>query len=419
MRKSADSIIFHIDVNSAFLSWEAVYRLTQGQGIQADEDIVELSREFVNDKGQTLDLRTIPSAVGGDMASRHGIILAKSIPAKKYQVRTGESIVEAMRKCPNLLVVKPHHHIYRQYSEKFIRILQEYSPDVEQVSIDEAFVDMTGTKLLFGEPISAAHQIKDRIREELGFTVNVGISSNKLLAKMASDFRKPDLVHTLFPDEIKTKMWQLPVSDLYFVGKATEKKLNNMGIHTIGELACSDLEILKQQLKKQGETIWNFANGIDFTIVQPEPSKNKGYGNSTTLSFDVVDAGTAKHILFSLSETVSARLRRDHVKISSVSVGIKDYQFRLTSHQKMLASPTDITNEIHKTACELFDEMWDGTPIRLLGIQTSRIDENNMGRQMNLFDNTDYEKLERLDSAVDKIREKYGNDKIKRATFLK
>lgn len=413
-----DKIIFHIDVNSAFLSWESVYRLTQGRGIEADEDICELSREYVDNQGNPLDLRTIPSAVGGDMASRHGVILAKSIPAKEYHVRTGESIVEAVRKCPHLLVVKPHHHIYKQYSAQFIRILKEYSPDVEQVSIDEAFMDMSGTKLLFGEPWEAAHKIKDRIREELGFTVNVGISCNKLLAKMASDFRKPDLVHTLFPEEIKTKMWRLPVSDLYFVGRATEKKLSDMGIHTIGELANTDLAILKQQLKKQGETIWNFANGIDFTVVSPEPVKNKGYGNSTTLSFDVVDSNTAKHILLSLAETVSARLRQDHVKISSVSVGIKDKNFKSTSHQKVLESPTDITNEIHQAACALFDEMWDGTPIRLLGIQTAKIEEKDMGRQMSLFDDTDYEKLEKLDNAVDKIREKYGRDKIKRATFL-
>lgn len=413
-----DKVIFHIDVNSAFLSWESVYRLTKGKGICADKDVYELSREFVDSEGRTVDLRNIPSAVGGDMASRHGVILAKSIPAKKYSVKTGESIVEAMRKCPCLLVVKPHHHIYRQYSDKFIEILKEYSPNVEQVSVDEAFVDMTGTELLFGKPIDIAVKIKDRIKNELGFTVNVGISSNKLLAKMASDFKKPDLVHTLFPDEIKEKMWKLPVSDLYFVGKATAKKLSSMGIVTIGDLAKTDINILKMQLKKQGEIIWNFANGIDFTVVHSEPSKNKGYGNSTTLSFDVEDSCVAKHILLSLAETVSSRLRHDNVKISSISVGIKDNTFKTTSHQKVLTSPTDITNEIHQAACELFDEMWDGTPIRLLGIQTAKIDEGGYGRQMNLFDNTDYEKLEKLDNAVDKIREKYGNDKVKRATFL-
>jgi DNA polymerase-4 len=236
---------------------------------------------------------------------------------------------------------------------------------------------------------------------------------------MASDFRKPDMVHTLFPEEIKKKMWQLPVSDLYFVGRATEKKLLTMGIHTIGDLARADVDMLKIQLKKQGETIWNFANGIDFTVVQSEPSKNKGYGNSTTLSFDVEDSGTAKHILLSLVETVSGRLRQDKVKISSVSVSIKDNNFKTSSHQKSLTTPTDITNEIHQAACELFDEMWDGTPIRQLGIQTTKIEDDFVGRQMSLFDNTDYEKLEKLDKAVDEIRDKYGKDKIKRATFLR
>ena len=199
-----DSIVFHIDVNSAFLSWEAVNRAK---------------------KGMEPDLRTIPSAIGGDMAKRHGVILAKSIPAKQYNVRTGESIMEARKKCPNLLIISPNHKLYKKYSNAFMDILREYTPDVEQFSIDEAFMDMTGTQLLFGEPIAAANQIKDRIKKELGFTVNVGISSNKLLAKMASDFQKPDLVHTLFPDEIRTKMWGLPVSDLFFVGRVTTKKL--------------------------------------------------------------------------------------------------------------------------------------------------------------------------------------------------
>lgn len=396
-RAIEEKIIFHIDVNSAFLSWESVERLKNGES----------------------DLREIASAVGGDMATRHGVILAKSIPAKKYHVRTGESIVEALRKCPGLVVVKPHHERYREYSRAFIRILQEYTPDIEQVSIDEAFMDMTGTRLLFGEPVDLAYRIKDRIKNELGFTVNVGISSNKLLAKMASDFEKPDKVHTLFPEEIKEKMWQLPVSDLFFVGKATAKKLNDLGIYKIGQIANADIHMLKMNLKKQGETIWNFANGIDFSVVQSEPTQNKEYGNSTTISFDVTEEATAKWILLSLSEKVAERLRRDGLKIASVSVTIKDHNFKSKSHQKMLDAQTNITSEIYHTACELFDELWDGTPIRLLGIQTSKIMEEDYGRQLSLFDHTDYEKMERLDEAVDKIRGKYGKEYIKRASFLK
>lgn len=364
------------------------------------------------------DLRTIPSAVGGDMAMRHGVILAKSIPAKKYNIRTGESIMEARRKCPDLVLVSPNREIYKKYSKAFMDILREYTPDVEPFSIDEAFMDMTGTRLLFGEPVEVADRIKNRIKNELGFTVNIGISSNKLLAKMASDLKKPDFVHTLFLEEIKTKMWGLPVSDLFFVGRATTKKLVSMGIHTIGDLAQTDVELLRMHFKKQGEVIWNFANGIDFSVVQSEPIPNKGYGNSTTLSFDVTDADTARLILLTLAETVASRLRKDSVRIEAVSVGIKDYNFKSSSHQKILDAPTNITTEIHKAACELFDELWDGTPIRLLGIQTTKIRENDAGRQLNFFDSTNYEKLEKLDKAVDKIRGKFGNDVVTRAALL-
>lgn len=411
----SEKIIFHIDVNSAFLSWEAVHRLEQ-QRIQKSGAAV--SKDESDPAKEEPDLRTIPSAVGGDIAKRHGVILAKSIPAKQYNIRTGESIMEARRKCPNLVIVPPSREIYQKYSKAFMDILREYTPDVEPFSIDEAFMDMTGTKLLFGEPVYVAGQIKDRIKNELGFTVNIGISSNKILAKMASDFKKPDLVHTLFPDEIRTKMWGLPVSDLFFVGRAATKKLLSMGIRTIGDLAQADVELIKLHLKKQGEVIWNFANGVDFSVVHSEPVQNKGYGNSTTVGFDVTDADTARLILLTLAEKIAVRLRKDGVKVEAVSVGIKDYNFKSASHQKILDAPTNITAEIHRAACELFDELWDGTPLRLLGIQTTKIRENEAGRQLNFFDNTNYEKLEKLDAAVDKIRGKFGNGVVKRAVFL-
>ncbi len=393
-----ERVIFHIDVNSAFLSWEAVYRL--------------------NTLHETTDLRTIPAAVGGDEKKRRGIILAKSMSAKKFGVRTGESILEARRKCPMLTLVPANYELYKKNSQAFMDILKDYSPDVEKYSIDEAFMDMTGMGALFGEPVKAAHTIKDRIRDELGFTVNVGISSNKYLAKMASDFEKPDRVHTLFPEEIKEKMWPLPVGDLLFVGKSTVARLEALGIRTIGELALSDAAILRKTLKKQGESIWNFANGIDFCFVHTEPEMNKGYGNSTTISFDVTDEEAAKTVLLALAESVGARLRRDKVKIQVVSVVIKDNQLKKKSHQSVLPHATDVTNEIYQTACSLFDELWDGRPIRLLGIQTSRAMEEE-ARQLSLFDDEGYEKWEQMDSAVDEIRRKFGRDAVKRASFLK
>lgn len=392
-----DKVIFHIDVNSAFLSWEAVYRLYH--------------------LGGSVDLREQVSAVGGDMAMRHGIILAKSIPAKRYKIQTGETILEAQRKCSNLMLVPPNYGLYEQCSAAFMNILRQYSPVVEQYSIDEAFVDMTGTEGLWGEPVTAANRIRNQIREELGFTVNVGVSENKLLAKMASDFQKPDRVHTLWHREIEEKMWQLPVSDLFFVGRATAKKLLNMGIRTIGELAHAQPDILKSHLKKHGEVIWLFANGQDVSVVQKEPPANKGYGNSTTIAFDVCDASTAKLVLLALAETVGTRLRAAGVRAEVIAVGIKTYDLQYANHQMTLNHATNITIEIHRCACQLFDQLWDGTAIRHLGIHTSRIRDYQDMRQLDMFDTTDYEKLEKVDATVDRIRRRYGNDAVMRAAF--
>lgn len=417
-----DKVIFHIDVNSAFLSWEAVYRLKI--------------------LGEETDLREIASVVGGDEKKRHGIVLAKSIAAKKYGIQTGESLAEARKKCPNLMIVSPHHDLYKQCSESFINLLKEYTPCVEQYSIDEAYMDMSGTTSLHGSPVVVANAIKDRVYRELGFTVNIGVSSNKLLAKMASDFKKPNLVHTLFPEEIEKKMWPLPVSELFFVGRATTKKLFAMGIKTIGDLAKADVTILKSNLKKHGEVIHNFANGIDDSIVMPETIANKGYGNSTTVPFDVTDKETAKMILLSLSETVGTRLRKDQVQIRVIAVSIVDCEFHHVSHQMTLLEPTNLTNEIHQAACQLFDELWNNEPLRNFGVHTSKIEEPGQGRQLSLFElglcnesqivkeTVDYratddsntllkrEKLEKLDQTIDQIRSKYGMDSIKRANFI-
>lgn len=394
-----DKVIFHIDVNSAFLSWEAVYRM-----------------HILGDKQ---DLREIPSAVGGDVSKRHGIILAKSNPAKQYGVRTGDTISEAKALCPELLLVPPHYDLYESCSKGFMNILREFAPAVEQYSVDEAYCDMTGTVDLYGSSVVVANLMKDKIYQELGFTVNIGISTNKLLAKMASDFKKPNLVHTLFPEDIPGKLWRMPVGELFYVGSATKKKLHSLGIHTIGELAHTDVEILKGHFKKHGEIIHAFANGVDVSIVSNEAPPNKGYGNSTTIPFDVENESVAKMVLLSLAETVGTRLRNDKVKISVVAVSIVDFTFHHCSHQMTLFSPTNITNEIHRWACRLFEELWDGTPIRQLGIHTSKVVGGSINRQLNLFDMAKYEKYEKMDDVVDKVREKYGDDSIMRAIFLK
>ena len=396
-----ERVIFHIDVNSAFLSWEATYRI----------------REL----GETEDLRLIPSVVGGSEESRHGIVLAKSESAKKYGVTTGEPLVDARRKCPGLVTAPSNVPIYVKYSNAMMKILEDYSPDIEQYSIDESFVDMTGMQNLFGPPLEAAHTIKDRIYNELGFTVNVGISSNKLLAKMASDFKKPNLVHTLFPDEVPSKMWPLPVSDLFFVGRQTTKRLHSLGIFTIGDLAHTDKQVIHDNLKGHGDVIWEFANGIgdsmDDVASKNRKPANKGYSNETTLAFDVTDAALAKEILLSLTETVAVRVRADKSYISVISVYYVDNEFRHTSKQMTLDSATNVTNEIYQHVCTLFDQLWNGNPIRLLGVQTSKA-TNESNRQYSLFEKQDVEKLSKLDAAIDKIRHKYGDDSVKRASFV-
>lgn len=393
-----DKIIFHIDVNSAFLSWEAVYR-----------------REILHVKE---DLRDIPSAVGGDVRLRHGIILAKSQPAKKYGVQTGETLMEARRKCPSLKLVPPHYRLYDRCSAALMEILRRFSPNVEQYSIDEAYCDMSGTAGLYGFPMVAAHLIKDTVRQELGFTVNVGISSNKLLAKMASDFRKPDQVHTLFPEEIPQKMWPLPVSELFFVGHATAKKLFALGIRTIGDLARTDPGVLRTHLKKQGELIYAFANGVDVSQVVSAPPANKGYGNSMTTPKDVTDLSEARLVLLALCETIGSRLRKDGASVGVVSVSIVYSDFTGGSHQTTLPEETDLTDELWEHAVRLFEELWDGRPARHLGVHTGKVVYGKDTRQMNLFTGERPQKLQRLGRTLDELREKYGEDCIMRGVFL-
>ena len=387
-------VIFHVDVNSAFLSWEACYRLHHLGGKQ--------------------DLRKLVSAVGGDQEKRHGIILAKSIPAKKYHIQTGETVVSAKEKCPELILVPPNYDLYNRSSKALIKLLSAYTDKIEQYSIDEAFLDMSGC---CDDPERTAYEIKHRIHTELGFTVNIGISENKLLAKMASDFTKPGRVHTLWKSEVKEKMWPLPVSELFYVGHTSLRKLSNLGIHTIGELATTDPVILQSHMKSHGLLIWQYANGIDESAVIDTPPPAKGYGNSLTTPRDVVNRNVAKQYLLSLSETISARLRADGVKISMVSISLRDWDLRFYGHQITLSVPTDLTVEIYAAACRCFDELWDEIPLRHLGIHTGRVSRDDF-RQMQMFDKVDYEKTRKLECAVDFIRKKYGMDSIKRACFI-
>ncbi len=392
-------VIFHIDVNSAFLSWEAVYRLKQSP--------------------DAVDLREIPAIIGGDESRRHGIVLAASLPAKKYGIHTAETVREAVTKCPDLTLCRPRYSMYQEASRAFVEEALKFSPVLEQYSIDEVFLDMTESIHAYESPRQAAVLLKDRIRDHLGFTVNIGVAPNKLLAKMASDFEKPDKVHTLFPEEIPEKMWPLPVKDLFLVGKATQKKLSLLGIRTIGELAQMDLKMLQAHVgNKHGQTLYNYARGIDLSPVDPEEGLNKGYGNSITLAKDIDTLEEADHVLISLSEMVASRLRKDHVRSSCICVEIKGTDFRRSTHQRKLRTPTDITDEISRTARELYRENYTGRSVRLIGVRATDITEEEFA-QLDLFEQEQREKLRKLDASIDKIRAKFGKDSVQRASFLK
>ncbi|XCP84025.1 DNA polymerase IV [Roseburia hominis] len=395
-------IIFHIDVNSAFLSWTAVEQLANGA---------------------ELDIRTIPAIIGGDKKSRHGVVLAKSIPAKKFGIHTGEPVVNAMRKCPGLHMEPPNHAMYREYSRKLMDFLHTYTTEIEQVSVDECYMDFTGIARKYPSPVSAAFEIKDRVYEQFGFTVNIGISSNKLLAKMASDFEKPNRVHTLFPEEIRQKMWPLPVWELFMAGHSSVETLKKLEIHTIGDLAQTDPKLLELHLKSHGRMLWEFANGIDDSLVQPEEAAAKGIGNSTTLPKDVVTAEEARRVLLTLSKSVGRRLRKAGQMAYMVSTEIKYSTFQTASHQKQLVRASNKDDVLYEAACELFDELWNREPIRLLGVRTSKLVDAGEPQQLSLFDlptpeeiqaQKKAEKHRRLGKAMEEIRKKYGEDSISR-----
>lgn len=394
-----DRLIFHVDVNSAFLSWEAARRVRLGEP----------------------DLRLIPSCVGGDPEKRTSIVTAKSVPAKAYGINTGEPISMALRKCPNLVVVQSDFRLYQECSKAFKDICRKYAPVVEEVSIDECFLDMTGTSKVYPDPIKTAHDIKDEIRDTLGFTVNVGIGANKLLAKMASDFEKPDKVHTLLnKEEVETKMWPLPINDLFGVGKASTKRLIDAGIKTIGELAKSEPGFIKMLVgDKAGDHMYALANGIDESPVTDEEREAKSYSVVTTVEENITSYEVANQILLGLADSVCTRMRKEGAKAYCVSVKIRSDDFKNQSHQLNLSDATDVTEEVYETSKTLFANLWDGkTPLRLMGIALSNISKDEE-EQLSLFVDEEKEKQKKVDAAMDSIRSKYGMSKIMRGSVMK
>lgn len=385
--------ILHIDVNNAFLSWTAVEMLKQGSKI---------------------DIREIPAIIGGDETKRSGIVLAKSMKAKECGIRTAETIYQAKIKCPGLQIFQSNFKIYRKYSEALYNLLLQYTDKIERFSIDECFLDMTNY-LMKDSLLNKAKEISKRVKEELGFTVNIGVANNKLLAKMASDFTKPDKIHTLYREEIPTKMWPLPISELFMLGKKSAPKLYNLQIKTIGELAKADKNMLEKKFGKHGIMMWEYANGIDNSEVKYEKELPKGIGNSITLPQNVTDIKKLEEIVLALTEQVTYRLRRYQLLTNTVNVQLRTKDFEDTSHQGKMLLATASTKEIYQKAKELLGQMYQkGMAIRLVGVRVDNLIQKEE-QQMSLFKNEDNEKQEKLDKAIDELKEKYGYNTITRA----
>lgn len=392
-----DRVVMHIDVNNAFLSWTAIDLLNNG---------------FKK------DIRNSYAVIGGDETKRHGIVLAKSTPAKKKGIVTAETLNDARKKCPNLEVYPMNYPFYQQESAKLFNLISKYTPDIEKFSIDECFIEYTFVRNLYGDPIKFAYKLKDEIKSTLGFTVNIGIGNNKLTAKMASDFTKPDRVHTLFTDEIATKMYPLPVMDLLWIGKKTALKLNQLGILTIGELAKSDSKDLYRFFKNQTTDMINHAKGIDNDPVITLSDERKGISKSFTLERDLISRIDLYDALNVLSNDLGISIRKQHKYAYVIAVILKDNYFKNKTHQLKLLNPTSNTDEIYRVSKRLLDEMWNGEAIRLVGIRLDKLVDNAYN-QVSLFDDIDSnEKNKEIDNVMDKLKDKYGSKIINKASLL-
>ena len=395
----AERIIFHIDVNNAFLSWTAVQLLEEGYNI---------------------DIRKIPAIIAGDESKRHGIVLAKSPIAKKYGIVTAETIYQAKMKCPNLKIFSPNHEIYQRKSKQLMNYLKAFTPIMEQFSIDECFLDMTGTKYLYNNYLELAYKIKDEIKEKFGFTVNIGIGNNKLCAKMASDFEKPDKVHTLLKNEIKEKLWPLPVNDLFMCGKKTSLELNKMNIYTIKDLAEYDFQKLEKKFKSQAKYLKQAAWGIDESKVEERKDKRQSISTTRTLPHDEENREKLKEVLFMQTEDVCRQLREKKLYAATIAIIYKDKYFKSTTVQEQLENATDNTKEILKKINSLFEKSYNNIPVRLIGVRLANLTKFK-NTQVSLFDTEidNNSKEESIQKTVDKINKKFGSSLIMPASIKK
>ena len=390
-----ERIIMHIDVNNAFLSWTAI--------------------DLLN-KGSKYDIRGSYAVIGGDETRRSGIVLAKSTPAKRLGIVTGETLYSARQKCRVLKTYPPNFKFYQEMSNKLFNLISKYSPDIEVASVDECYLDYTKIMNLQGDPLEFASRLQKEILDELKFTVNIGIANNKLCAKMASDFTKPYKIHTLYKEEIKEKMWPLNVGELFGIGKKTVPKLNKLNIYTIKDLATTTPEILYPYFKNQSQSMINWANGIDNSLVISKPRDPKGIGNEITLNNDINSITKLYEYLLLLSEKVGTRLRKQNKYARVIVVILKDNKFKKYSHQKKIETPTNSTEEIYKAAKTILNEMYNNESIRLIGIRLDNLTENKI-KQVSLFDKEIETNIE-IDKIIDNINTKYG-DIIKKASIIK
>lgn len=392
-----ERIIMHIDVNNAFLSWSAVDLMNKGFGY---------------------DIRQSYAVIGGDEKTRRGIVLAKSPLAKKMGIQTGETLYSARKKCPALRTFPPNYLWYQEMSAKLFQLLSQYTCDIEIFSIDECFLDYGKVKKLYGDPLVFAEKIQKEIFNKLGFTVNIGIANNKLCAKMASDFSKPNKIHTLFTSEVVSKLYPLPIQELFGVGRKSSEKLKKLGIQTIGDLAQSLPEKLYPYFKNQSAKLIEMAKGIDDSPVVSTKEENKGISNSTTLAKDATDIAELYQVLEAISNNVALELRRQNKYAYVICVQLKDQYFRSYSHQRKLKNATNLTKEIYDTSKSLLNEMWQHEPIRLVGIRLDHLVASSM-HQVSLFETV--EKRDQdvvLEKTLDTLKEKYGYQVIDNASLL-
>ena len=389
------NIIFHIDVNNAFLSWSALYLLR-------------------NDS--TIDIRTIPSVIAGDESKRHGIVLAKSEVAKKYGIKTAETIHLARTKCKELQIFPPNFKFYKEMSDKLYNYFLTFTPDVERFSIDECFLDLSNTTLLYDDILELAYKMKNEIKENFGFTVNIGIGNNKLCAKMAGDFSKPDKVHTLFSNEIKLKLWPLPIEDLLFIGKSSSQELRKLNIETIGDLAKANPNLLYKHFKNRSTFMIEYANGIDSSKVISKNGKNKCISFSETLEYDTKDKEFLKQKLMIMCEKIGLKLRRDKLYARTIAITIKTNYFKDYSHQKKLINETNNTMELYKNVLDILDITLGDNLIRNIGVRVSDLVKTK-NSQISLFDKISSQENDKIQEVLDDINLKYNDLKIMPAVF--